>query len=115
MQAENSLVENNIVMVEGRLSIREDEETKIVANKIYTFGVKEQKRLILDISSADEDEKTKLRGAIKYFSGEKNNMPVFVKIGEDIKPCGSIYYTKETTKIFEDILGDNNVILSETQ
>ena len=109
LQAGNSLIENNIVMVEGRLSIREDEETKIVANKIYTFGEKKQKRLILNISSADEEEKKKLRGAIKYFSGDKNNMPVFVQIGEDIKPSGAIFYMDTTAHIFEDILGKENV------
>ena len=109
MQAGNCLVENNIVLVEGRLSIREDEETKIVANKIYPFGEKKQRKLVLDISSADEEEKAKLRGAIKYFSGEKNNLPVYVKIGEDIKPSGAIYYRESTEKIFEDILGESNV------
>ena len=113
MHAGNSLVENNIVMVEGRLSIREDEETKIVANKIYTFGVKKQKRLILDISSADEEEKTKLRGAIKFFNGEKNNMPVYVKIAEELKPCGAIYYNDEIKKVFEDIISKECVEISE--
>lgn len=112
MQAGDSLVENNIVIVEGRLSIREDEETKIIANKIYPFGTKKQKKLILDISSATEEEKAKLRGAIKYFSGEKNNMPVCVKVIKDIKPCGAIYYTDDTKKIFDDILGEENVELS---
>ena len=112
MQAGDSLVENNIVIVEGRLSIREDEETKIIANKIYPFGAKKQKKLILDISSATEEEKAKLRGAIKYFSGEKNNMPVCDKIIKDIKPCGAIYYTDDTKKIFDDILGEENVELS---
>ena len=109
MQAGNSLVENNIVMVEGRLSIREDEETKIIANKIYPFGEKKQKKLVLNISSADEEEKAKLRGAIKYFSGEKNNMSVFVKIGEDLKPSGSIFFMEPTIEVFEDILGKENV------
>ena len=114
MQAGNNLVENNIVMVEGRLSIREDEETKIVANKIYQFGVKKRKQLILDISNSTEEEKDKLRGAIKFFSGEKNNMPVSVKIIEDLKPCGAIYFTQDTAKIFEDILGEDNVQIIES-
>ena len=113
MQAGNSLLENNIVMVEGRLSIREDEETKIVANKIYTFGVNKQKKLILDISGATEEEKSKLRGAIKYFSGEKNNMPVFIKIIDDFKSCGAIYYMNGILNVFEDILGRENVEIKE--
>ena len=38
----NSLVEENVVMIEGRLSIREDEDVKIIANKITDFGVKKK-------------------------------------------------------------------------
>ena len=113
VQAGNALVENNIVMVEGRLSIREDEETKIVANKIYPFVEQKQRELILDISHSSEEEKEKLRGAIKFFTGEKNNMPVYVKIGEDIKPCGAIYLTKEIKQFFDEILGSENIILKE--
>ena len=32
----------------------------------------------------DEEEKTKLRGALKFFSGERNNTPVQVINGENI-------------------------------
>ena len=105
MQAGEILVENSIVMVEGRLSIREDEETKIVANKIYQFGEQKQQKLVLDITDSSEEEKAKLRGAIKFFSGEKNNMAVCVKIGEQEKACGAIYLTNPIIKVFEDIIG----------
>ena len=110
LQAGDALIENNIIMVEGRLSIREDEATKIVANKIYPFGVKKQKRLVLDITDSSEEEKAKLRGAIKFFNGEKNNIPVFVKVGEELKSCGAIYFTEAISKIFEDIIGKEYVI-----
>ena len=43
----------------------------------------------------------------------KNNMPVYVKIAEDIKPSGAIYFARGTEKIFEDILGDENVEIKE--
>lgn len=114
MAANNSgseiLIENNIVMVEGRISIREDEDVKIVANKIYQFGEKKQKKLVLDITDASEQQKEKLRGAIKFFSGDKNNTPVYVKIGEDTKSCGSVYLTKQNLEIFEEILNNEKVI-----
>ena len=38
-RANGILLEENIVIIEGRLSIREDEETKIVANKIPSFFI----------------------------------------------------------------------------
>lgn len=111
MSAQNSLIEENIILIEGRLSIREDDETKIVANKITNFGVKEQKAMYIDITTASEEEKSKLRGAIKYFSGDRNNMPVFIKVGEEVKPCGQIYYTDEIKKIFDDIVTSTNIIM----
>ena len=113
IKAGNSLIENNIVIVEGRLSIREDEATKIVANKITDFTVKKRQELVLDITNASEEEKVKLRGAIRYFSGDKNNMPVSVKVGEELKPSGAIYYTDEILQIFADILGKDKAILKE--
>ena len=112
MSAQNSLIEENIILIEGRLSIREDDETKIVANKITNFGTKEQKAMYIDITTASEEEKSKLRGAIKYFNGDRNNMPVFIKIGEEVKPCGQIYYTDEIKKVFEDIVTSSNISYS---
>ena len=98
---EGALVENSIIMVEGRLSIR---ETKIVANKIYPFGEQKHKKLVLNITNATDEDKEKLRGAIKYFSGEKNNATIYVQIGEELKPCGGIYLTDEIEKFLTSIL-----------
>ena len=53
------LVEESIVMVEGRLSIREDEEPKIVARTIKPFGDNTQKILTIDINWMDEPQKDK--------------------------------------------------------
>ena len=102
-----SLVEENIVIVEGRLSIREDDTTTIIANEIKNFGEQKQKVLILDINDSTEEQKNKLRGAIKYFCGDKNNINVQIKIDKEIKPCGQIYLTKDIMKVIQNILGDN--------
>ena len=108
-----SLVEENIVIVEGRLSIREDDTTTIIANEIKNFGEQKQKVLILDINDSTEEQKNKLRGAIKYFCGDKNNINVQIKIDKEIKPCGQIYLTKDIMKVIQNILGDNRVKLEE--
>ena len=113
IKAENNLVEENIVLVDGRLSVREDDETKIVANEIKEFGEQKQKVLILDITNADEPEKAKLRGAIKYFKGDRNNINVFVKVGETKSSCGSMYCTDEIMQVFKDIAGNDKVYLEE--
>ncbi len=104
ISAGNSLVEENIVLVDGRLSIREDSDVTIIANDIKGFGDEQPRVITFDITEYSEEQKDKLRSAIKYFSGDKNNMNVQVKVGEDIKPCGAIYYNDEVKKIFEDFL-----------
>ena len=111
LKSGNSLVEENIVMVDGRLSIREDDTTTIIANEIKDFGEQKQKVLILNITDSNEREKDKLRGAIKYFNGDKNNINVFVKINDDERSCGQIYLTDQIMELFADIIGKQNVVL----
>ena len=95
-------------MINGRLSIREDDATKIVAQEIKNFGEAKPNMLILNITNSTEEQKAKLRGAIKFFNGEQNNISVAIKIGEDLKSCGAIYLTDEILKVFEDIIGKEN-------
>ena len=103
VNAGKSLIEENIVVVDGRLSIRDDQEPTIIANEIKDLGEEKPNVITFDITNYTEEQKEKLRCAIKYFSGDRNNMNVQVKIGEDIKPCGAIYYNDEVKKIFDRI------------
>ena len=171
-KSQNVLLEENIVLVDGRLSIREDDDVKIVANNITEFNentitnntksnanavgvdahidprinansnqipvgaddsVRPQncinltanvvgvaplgdpknvkpKHLIINITNLSEDQKSKLRGAIKFFNGDRNNIAVSVKQGEKILPCGAIHITDEILEQFEEIVGKENII-----
>ena len=111
LKSQEVLVEENIVMIDGRLSVREDDETKIVAREIKNFGENKPKMLTLNITELPEEQKAKLRGAIKFFNGEQNNISVAIKIGEDLKSCGAIYLTDEILKVFEEIVGKENCII----
>ena len=113
LTAGKSLVEENIVVVDGRLSIREDDTTTIIANELKDFGNQKQKIFTLDITNANEEEKEKLRGALRYFNGDRNNMNVQIRIEEELKPCGQIYWTEQIQGVFEDILGKENVDILE--
>ena len=101
--AGKSLIEENIVVIDGRLSIREDQAPTIIANEIKDLGEEKPKVVTFDITNYTEEQKEKLRCTIKYFSGDKNNMNIQVKIGDDIRPCGAIYYNDEIKKIFDEI------------
>ena len=118
------LLEDNIVLVDGRLSIREEDDVKIVANTITDFEtvakqaqetetvMKQEQRpkvLILDIQNASEEQKSRLRGTIRFFMGDRNNIAVKVQDKEGLKPCGAIYLNEEILKEFKEILGEENV------
>ena len=139
-KAQNILLEENIILIDGRLSIREDEPVKIVANNIIEFGENtgagsvsaiqrdnnivggdahidpqqinhKPKKLILNITDLDEIQKDKLRGAIKFFSGDRNNIAVEVNIDGEIKPSGAIFCSEEILEEFKEILEEQNVEL----
>ena len=101
INSSKSLIEENIVTVTGRLSIREDDSATIIANDIKDFGEQKQDVLSIDITNFSEEQKEKLRNAIKYFTGDRNNMNVQVIINGEAKPCGQIYCNDEIKKIFE--------------
>ena len=103
------LAEESIVTVEGRLSLREDDEPKIVARTIKPFGENSRKILTIDINGMEEAEKDKLRGIIRFFHGDRNNMPVQIAEDGELKPCGAILFTDEILKEFEDIVGKERI------
>ncbi len=109
MKAQECLMEENIVVVTGRLSIKEEEEPVIIAMNIENLTERKEKKLELDIRGIDEDTKEKLRGAIRFFMGDRNNIKVEIIDEEGTKPCGAIFMIKDTVKQFEEILGTERV------
>ncbi len=112
LAAQELLVEDSIILVEGRLSIREDDDTKIVANKITKFGAKAPSCLAINITNIDEMQKEKLRGAIKFFAGDRNNIAVKIINGENAVMSGGIYLNDDILNEFRQIVGFDNVIVN---
>ena len=102
----NILLEDSVVLVEGRLSIREDKEPKIVASSIKEFNTQavKNKSLIIDITNLDNNKKDRLRGALKFFTGEKNNIQVYIINGERKDPAGGIFLNDQILKELEEIV-----------
>ena len=103
----NILLVDNIVLVDGKLSVREDENAKIVARDITELKENHSKNLVINITNLDDEQKNKLRGILRFFNGEKNNIAVDIINGNDISGAGSIYITDEIIKEFKEIVGDN--------
>lgn len=140
------IISDNIVLIEGKISTKEDEEPKIIANNIIelknyfkennnenneNFKNKEKEQskknennqktkedlnqnkkiLRLDITNTEEKTKVKLRGIIKFFVGNENNIKVEVIDDKEIKSCGMIYLTNEILEEFKEILGKDKIEL----
>jgi len=116
-RCDNILVEENIIIVEGRLSIKEDEEARIIVQNIKEFSEEagEEKRrknlMKIDITELVEDQREKLKGAIRFFSGDRVNMKLSIIDKAQEKPCGAIYLTDEILEQFKEIVGEKNVEL----
>ena len=113
LSAKDSLIEENIVLIKGRLSIRDEEKATIIANSITNFEAKKRKVLSINITNLDEETKKKLRGALKYFSGEMNNIAVVVQDGDKELKCGAIYLTEQIFEVFKEIVGEENAKITE--
>ena len=102
------LLDENVVLVEGRLSIREDEEPKIVARTIKEFAEIKKKAFELNVTNLNEETKEKLKGAIYFFNGERSNMQMQIRNGEKLDKAGGIYMTPEILKQFQELVGEEN-------
>lgn len=107
------LLEEGIVVIDGKISIKEDSDMTILANSITELKEKKKQKLVLNIVDLTENQKMKLRGAIKFFTGERNNLPVFVKQGEALNSCGAIFVTEDILNEFREIVGNDNCELIE--
>lgn len=107
------LIEENIVIVEGRLSIREDEEPKIVARTITPFTETKAKVFEIDITDLNEEMRSKLKGAIYFFQGDKNNIQLQIVNGERVDKAGGIYITPEILQQFEELVGEGKAKIKE--
>ncbi len=131
-QAGTALMEESIVLVEGRLSIREEEQNvSLIANKIVPLGTfpngvsdtsgaivtlgnqetSKRKQLTINITNLTEEQKDKLRGALKFFTGDKNNTPVTILNGENKMPAGGIYTNGSTLEEIKEIVGQENCLI----
>ena len=108
----NELIDENIVLVDGRLSIREDEDTKIVAREIKKLEDIKKENINIDITNITEEQKDKLRGALKFFSGDRNNIQVIITNGEKVSPAGGLFKTDRLISELQEIVGKENLKIS---
>ena len=118
-RCDSILIDENVILVEGRLSIKEDEEARIIVQNIKEFSENDsannsngrKTKMIIDITELTSNQKERLKGAIKFFSGDKVNMRLSIIEKTQEKPCGAIFLTEETLEQFKEIVGEKNILL----
>lgn len=102
---EQYLIEDNIVLIEGRLSIREDEPTKIIVFSVKELTSEDEiKSLDIDITNYSEEQKENLRKIIRYYSKfEDLNCEISVIVNGENRPCGKILLNDESMEKIKNI------------
>ena len=79
----------------------ENEKNETKLNTIKTVNI--------DITNLSEDIKSKLRGAIKFFTGDRANVKLEITDNGVVKPCGGIFLTDKVFDVFKEIVGEENI------
>ena len=108
LNSTNELIDENIVKIEGRLSIREDDAPSIIASKISSIEEEKRKCLNINITTLTTEQKEKLRGALKFFTGDTNNMQVEIINNDKISSAGGLLVTPDILEQIQDIVGKEN-------
>ena len=106
--------EEKIVFVEGRLSIREDEPTKIIASSIKEMVAEDDifSKVNINITTFSEEKKEELRNMIKYLSKQPNaETKIEVTVNGEIRDCGKIFMDKTIEKKFYELFDKMNVTI----
>ena len=112
---QNYLEEDKIILIEGRLSIREDEDPKIIAQsikEIINSDEEEENVINIDISEFSENQKEDLRTLIRFYSKMNNkNCKINVIVNGELRPCGKILLNKDNIEKFQNISGNTKIYL----
>lgn len=67
------IIEENIVLIKGRISVKEEEQNKIICEEISPLKKMRVQKVYLRVNNITEDNKDSLMAMLKYFKG---NTPV---------------------------------------
>ena len=88
-------------MVKEKNSLYHDENITKYVNK----------KIMINITNLDEEQKGKLRTAIRYYTKPNALTLISVIDNNEEKPCGKIYTTNEVYNNIKKIVGNDNISL----
>lgn len=86
---------------------------KLLQIKLLSLEVKASRILKIDITDISEEQKEKLRGAIKFFAGDRNNIAVKIINGDTSVMSGGIFINEQIYNEFKEIAGSDRVSIEE--
>ncbi|MBE5821513.1 MAG: DNA polymerase III subunit alpha [Clostridiales bacterium] len=112
MRHSNILQNDNIILINGKISVREDEATKILAEDIQIL--KQPKKIIIELitDNLNNELRERLNSMLEFFKGEKGNCTILVGKNNEIS---NILMTKELLEEFREIIGKDNVKMYEKE
>ena len=66
-------------------------------------------KININVKDLDENQKSKLRGIIHFFNGERNNIGIKITNKERVDPAGSMLYNEKIHKEIVDVIGEDNI------
>lgn len=114
----NVIFEDNIVKVEGRINVREDEVT-VMISRIETYEARQtdvlmgfadkNKRMTLIISeNLTEEQLTNLRNFVKLIGNQKTNTEVDI-INKEIRKTLKLFINEKIYTKLKELAGEDNV------
>lgn len=104
-----AIEEEKIVFIEGRLSIREDEPTKIIASNIKEMVQQDDnviEKITVNITNFSEEKKQKLREEIRFYAKQPNpETEIEVIVNGENRKCGKIFASSILVQKWEKLFG----------
>lgn len=101
----NDMNEDDIVVIDGKVSIKDEENINIIANSIYKIETDKYlgKTLRIDITDLSREKREGLKTLIRTFNNNNNNALIEVKDNDKIIPCGKIFLNDEILQKFSKL------------
>ncbi len=80
-----------------------------MANEIKSLVKQKKDILCIDITNLEKESKDRLKGALKFFAGDRTNMALQIKDENGLKTAGAIYLTQQILEELIEIVGENNI------
>ena len=111
MNYSNLLQNDNIVMVSGKLSVREDDVTKILVDEITPLKKNARPKIKIVTEGLEEKEKIRLNSLLEFFKGDTSNCDIYI---DDSEFCISdILMTNQLLDEISQIVGKQSIVMED--